>query len=252
MKSPILDSFSFMGGMLLKEIIPKNSVVESYFLYSGEIEIDLCSKERLVISHTSKYPTYEFWWMAKNQPRRIASMAESIFPGLSIEMLYRFQENWHKQRDPVYRAALFYILNRCSKENQVSSGALDRRRLSPITTSRFKKLSINNFHVILDKSQDLYTRINNNIKSDIRLFPVGDFGLNMLDAGSEGSYEQEYINHQQLYDTLSAEKFNWVVLYKYHKKVIQRYKDYNIIMVDKYGNQTTQQDNCEDIIVTNF
>jgi hypothetical protein len=166
--------------------------------------------------------------------------------------LYRFQENWHEQRDPVYRAALFYILNRCSEENQVSSGVINRRRLSPVTTSRFKKLSIDNFHVILDKPQSLCDRINNSIKSDIRLFPVGEFGLNMLDAGSEGSHEQEYINHQQLYETLSGEKFKWVVLYKYHKKVIQRYEDYNIIMVDKYGNRTIQQNRCEDIIVTNF
>ena len=43
-----------------------------------------------------------------------------------------------------------------------------------------------------------------------------------------------------------------VILYKYHKKLIKKYDDYNIIMVDKYGNRTARENNCEDVIVTNF
>ena len=237
MKSPILDPYQSMGANVLKSLIPKKSVVESYFLYSGELEINLSSNDRLVISHTCKYPIYEFWWMVKNQPYRVAKMAENVFSGISVDLLYRYQENWHEQRDPVYRSALFYILNRCSDSRLASSGKINKSLLSPLAISRFKKFSINNLYVVLDKNKDIGNRLNEQIDSDVKLFPVGRFKLNMLDAGSEGTYEREYINHQHLYKILKNSKFNWVVLYKFNSKVVEK---------------TYQKDNCEEIIVTNF
>jgi len=253
MKSPIVDQNAFVSGMVLKELIPKGSIVESFLLYAGEMELSLSSKDRLVIAHTNKYSVYEFWWMAKNRTKQIASLAQEILPGLTEDILYRLQDDWMSQRDPAYRSALFYILNRCSSNGRVTCGKIDKAKLSPITINRFKNMTIENLHLILDKSDDVHNSFSgHNIKSDFRFFPVGHFGLNLLDAGSHGATDQAYLNHDRLYRQLLKADAKWIILYKYHKKVIEKYKGYNIIMNDAYGNRTRQIDNCEDIIVTNF
>jgi hypothetical protein len=238
--------------MFLKELIPKGSVVESYLLYSGEMELNLSSKDRLVVAHTSKYPVYEFWWMIKNRGPQVASVVEDIYESFSDEILYRFQETWHEQRDPVYRSALFYVLNRCSLMCRVSCGEIDRTKLSSYAINRFKQFSADSLHLVLDKTKQVHESFNDGIKSDYRFFPVGQFGTNLLEAGSEGSHDMAHVHHHKLFKALNAASFKWVVLYKFHTKLLEKYKNYNIILIDKYGNRTPQQDNCEDVIVTNF
>ena len=252
MKSPLKDRYSFKSAKVLKEIFPEKSVIESYLLYSAELELALASANRLVIAHTNKYPVYEFWWMAKNRSHQIGSMAESIIGRMPEDMLYNFQENWHQQRDPVYRSALFYILNRCSSLACASSGEIDKSELTALSISRLKQFEANNFYVVLDKLEQVYTTINTEINSDFKFFPVGHYGQNLLDVGARGAVDMPHINHRRLLQKLEKAQYKWVVLYKHHQKLFDKLKHYNIIMIDKYGNRTRTLDNCEDIIATNF
>jgi hypothetical protein len=252
MKSPLKDRHSFKSAKVLKEIFPEKSVIESYLLYSAEIELALASTDRLVIAHTNKYPVYEFWWMAKNRSYQVASMAESIIGRMPEDMLYNFQDNWHQQRDPVYRAALFYILNRCSSLACASSGEIDKSELTALSISRLKQLKANNFYVVLDKFEQVHTTINTEINSDFKLFSVGHYSQNLLDVGARGAVDVPHINHRQLLQKLEKTSGKWVMLYKRHQKLFEKLKHHNIIMVDKYGNRTDDSDNCEDMIVANF
>ena len=252
MKSPLADKNSVVSDKVLKELLPTKSVIESFYLYSGTMEVSLALSDRLIVAHTNKYPTYEFWWMAKNRGHQVASMVENIFDEIPEKMLYTFQENWFKQRDPVYRAALFYILNRCSSMSEVSRGEIDKNRLNRFLVSRFKKINLDNFHILLDKFEGNRLNIANNIDSDYKFFPIGNYDLRLLESRDHGSAEIASVPHFDLHKSLSLASYKWVVLYKYHKNLIKKYDNYNIIMVDKYGNRTLQQDNCEDVIVTNF
>mgnify|MGYP003658644278 CR=1 FL=1 len=252
MKSPLKDRYSFKSAKVLKEIIPEKSVVESYLLYSAELELALASTNRLVIAHTNKYPLYEFWWMAKNKSHQVASMAESIIGRMPKDMLQNLQESWHEQRDPVYRSALFYILNRCSSLARASSGEIDKSELTALSITRLKRLQANNFYVMLDKFEQMHMTINTEIESDFKLFPVGHYSQNLLDTGACGSVDISHVNHRQLLQKLEKIECKWVMLYKAHRKLFERLKHYNMIMVDKYGNRTQDSNKCEDIIATNF
>ena len=253
MKSPLLDKNLFKSAKVLKELFPTKSIIESYLLYDGAMEIELACSDRFVIAHTNKYPTYEFWWMAKNKAFRVACLAENIFQTMPESMMYKFQENWFEQRDPYYRAALYYILNRCSDVRSVSHGKVDKDFLRPYSFESFKKFELDNFYVLLDKLDDVCECVKSSAaKSDFKLFPIGPYQVKLLESNYSGTTEQSLINHQNLFRMLKSADYKWAVLYKYHKKLIDKYKDYNIIMVDKYGNRTTQIDKCEDTIVTNF
>ena len=253
MKSPLLDKNAFKSAKVLKEIFPANSIIESYLLYSGAMEVELARSNRFVIAHTNRYPTYEFWWMAKNKAFRVGSLAESVFQTMPEPMLYKFQENWFEQRDPYYRAALYYILNRCSDVRSVSCGKVSKESLRPYSFESFKKFELDNFYVLLDKFDDVCQCVAaSDTKSDFKFFPIGPYRVKLLESEYSGTAEQSLINHQNLYRMLKAANYKWATLYKKHRKLFKKYKDYNIIMVDKYGNRTLQQDNCEDVIVTNF
>jgi len=253
MKSFLKDKNSFVSANLLKKIIPEGSVVETYFLYAGELELSLALNNRFVVSHTNKYPVYEFWWMAKHRGFQIGSMAESIAPRMSEELLIEFQENWYLQRDPVYRSALFYILCRCSKFAYASCGEVDKSGFTRRSLAKLKNFEADNFQVVLDKFANLYENINSEINSNFKLFPVGRYSRNYLMVPDEGrAPDLTYIDHHKLIGKLEEADYNWIAIYKKHNEVFEQLKNYRLMMVDKYGNQTSRRNNCEDIVVTNF
>jgi len=252
MKSPLKDPYVFKSAKVLKEIFPEKSIIESYLLYGAEMELNLAAANRMMIAHTNKYPVYEFWWMIKNHPRPIAAMAEDIAAGAEEKMLRVFQETWHQSRDPIFRSALFYILNRCSDLSRVSCGVIDKSNITSWCFSRLKQFEVKNFHLVLDKFEEFEEAINMDIKSDFKFFPLGHYRHNFLEAGSRGAVDLSFVNHQKLWQTLRDGDYKWVLLYKRHPHLLTALKSHNLIMVDTYGNRTTHEDKCEDIIVTNF
>jgi hypothetical protein len=94
--------------------------------------------------------------------------------------------------------------------------------------------------------------MNQAIQSDFKLFVVGKFGYNLLDESYTAGHDQTYVHHHQLLRCLEATDDKWVVLYKKHAAIIEKFEGYNIIMVNKYGRRTDKFDRCEDILIANF
>ncbi len=251
MKSPLKDAHEFKSLAVLKELFPEKSIVDSYYLQSGQIEVGLAAADRLVVAHTSKYPVYEFWWTVKQGAPRIAAMAQSVFNQLEEEMFPVLQENWHSYKDPIYRSALFFILNRCSEKGLASAGRIDKAGFNPICLSRLRKFQTDNLYVLLDKTPGISDK-NQTIQSDFKLFVAGKFGYNLLDESYASGHDQTYVNHHELFKRLNTVDGQWVVLYKKHPAIIEKFGGYNITMVNKYGRRTDKLDMCEDILIANF
>ena len=255
MPTPLKERYRTKSGKVLKELFPAKSVVETYLLYSGGIELSLAQSDRMVIAHTNKFPVYEFWWTAAQAPDRIAKMAEEIFPMLEDEMFDTLQEKWHIYSDPVYRSALFYILNRCSSTAAASHGVIDRAGLNPVALSQMKRLDTTNLYIVLDKHHDLEDNINTEIKSDYKLFPVGEFSYNLLDRNMSHAADLPYVNHLKLLAKLKKSDYKWAVLYKNHEGLFNKNNpifNSRIIMMDKYGRKTNKLLACEEVIFANF
>ena len=110
---------------------------------------------------------------------------------------------------PYNRSALFYILNRCSSLHETSRGEIDKNRLNRFLVSRFKKIQLDNFYVLLDKSEDANISTNNEIRSDFKFFPVGDYNLKLLEGRDHGTIEMSPVSHIKLRSELNAANYRW-------------------------------------------
>ena len=254
MKSPVKENINnFRCGRVLQELIPKGSVVDSYLLFGGQEELNLAERERFVIAHTTQYIIYEFWDCALSDPHRIVKIANDLYPKIqNVNMFAALQESWTSYSDPYLRATLFFLLNKCSSTGLISCGELDEKNWNPISLSHLKKFKIDNFHLAWDEGSNFIDSVKANEKGDYLLLPVGKFNYNLFEYGKSKGYEMTTIYHQRLYDTLETINNKWILMYKYHSRVATIYKGQNIIMVDKYGRETKQKENCEDLVIANF
>tara|TARA_Y100000310_G_C20534804_1_gene740332 strand:+ start:355 stop:1119 length:765 start_codon:yes stop_codon:yes gene_type:complete len=254
MKSPLKENINnFRCLKTLKEMIPQGSVVNSFHLFGGADELALADAQRLVFAHTTQYIIYEFWNCVLEDPHRIIALSKELFPKIKNPRIFTvIQEKWTTYRDPFLRAALFFMLNKCSESGLISSGHLDDKNFNPIVLSHLKKFKAEHFEPIWDENIEFHHSFKNVKNSDYLLFPIGRYNYNLFEYGKSKGHEMTTIHHKRFHQELQEIKEKWIVLYKQHPEVLNLYKNYNILMLDKYGRQTKQKDACEDLVIANF
>ena len=255
MKSPINYKDNHKSSLgVLKKIIPRGSVVSSFLFYSGEIELALSSTKRFISSYTNKYPVYEFWDCMQKDPKRINDIISSdSFKSFNNQRSFNIlQENWLSYHDPYMRAAIFLFLNWTSDVGLISSGKFEKLSNNPLRYEKVTNFNPRNFHLsLVESSMTIFDSIKANSGAQYTLIPMGRFNYNLLDEGKQAGIEQTIINHSDFHTFIKSFSGKCIILYKNHASVRKIYKDFNIKMIDKYGN-IANQDNCEELIVTNF
>tara|TARA_Y100000296_G_scaffold70998_1_gene86111 strand:+ start:953 stop:1717 length:765 start_codon:yes stop_codon:yes gene_type:complete len=254
MKSPIKESVNnFKALSVLKNIIPKGSVIDSFLFFSGNVELNLAESGRFIVAHTNKYVVYEFWKCAMENPAKIAEISNFLYPIGDEKAFHLFQENWPLYKDHYTRSALFFLLNRCSESGWISAGKFDDKNFNPVALSHLKRFSPKNFFLTLDKADTLNEAVTNSeMKGDYLLLPIGKFDYNFFEYGKSKGYEMTTVLHEELQKHLANIDKKWTVLYKNHPHLYKLYKDHNTIMIDKYGKRTEDKGNCEEVIFANF
>ncbi|MAH51677.1 hypothetical protein CMI37_38020 [Candidatus Pacearchaeota archaeon] len=259
MKTPLKDPYDFKCTKIVKELIPRGSVVDSFLLYSGKIEFSLAESGRKVKAHTNKITIYDFWDCALKNPDVIAENAEYFssmlapHPIFSNEkMFYTLQEKWDSYDDPYLRSGLFFLLNRSSETGLISSGKFNMEDFNSISLMNMQRFKIKNFNITHDNKEKFLDSLDNVRKTDYLLFPVGRFELNLFEEGKSKGNEDTYINHRELRETLANDKRKWILAYKYNQQLLDAYKNFNFILIDKYGRRTYNKNHCEDALVFNF
>ena len=189
MKTPVRDSLNFKSLSIIKELIPKRSVISSFLLYSGKIELGLVGDRRLVVAHTNKYVIYEFWKCIMEDPGLVAEHSVFFFerllkskpPFTNEKTFARLQETWPRARDPFVRAANFFLLNRCSEAALISSGKLNTKYFNPVSVSNLKKFEASNFYLAYDKQEGFVDSIDATEDSEYMFFPVGKYSYNFFE-----------------------------------------------------------------------
>jgi site-specific DNA-adenine methylase len=253
MKSPIRENVNnFKCLSLLRELIPAGSVVNSFLFFDGNLEFGLSDSNRFVIARTNRYVIYEFWDCVIKDAIKVAGISKFIFASMEPNMFHIFQETWPKHKDPYLRAAIFFLLNRCSENGTISSGKFVPKNYNPVALSHLNKFQINNFHIEWDKTEDFVKGVINAPKADFTLLPIGKFSYNFFEHGKSRGFEMTSINHKELFDALQRQEDKWVVIYKSHPQLYKLYKDYNITMLNKYGKTITDRGECEEVVIANF
>lgn len=239
---------------VIKQLIPPGSVVDSYAFYDSKMEFSLAFDRRFVNAYTTSKPIFIFWKCLMYDPKRIYDIvASEIFKFDNSEPTHiALQEVWHKQENPFLLAALFFTLNRSSDTGYVSSGAVDLEKLTPVIIQKIKTfVAPENFHINYMES-DIHDKIKCDTESDYILLPAGDFEYGLFDHGKSLAIEQTYIKHRELIKICNDKHNKIVIVYNFSPKVLAAYKGNRIIMVDKYGKETSQQERAKEVVVANF
>jgi hypothetical protein len=250
-KSPIKDlRFKNLSLSLLKDLIEKDSIVNTYGLFSGNVEISLSLSDIKINAFTNKPVIYQFWYcLFENNTRLYNILTDSSFKFRGIAEYNLLQEGLTRYKDAYYRSSLFFMLNRCSTTGQVSCGEFKPDDYNPMALNYLKTF---------EKPElfDIFYYQNNHEKiEDVNyiLFPSLNFSYNLTDIGTTNSYDNYIFNSKKLRTLLNTQKDRKIIMiYNKHPGLFDFYKEYCLTMVDKYGHQTDDEKGCEEIIVTNF
>ena len=253
MRTPIKDlRYTTKSLSQLKKIIPPESYVETFLLFSGNIEINLAEANRHVTAHTTKLVIYDFWKSMIEAPEFVADIAAHLYPFEDEKLFNVFQEKYHQNKDPHVRAALFFLLNRCSSDGMISHGKLESKNYNPVALSYIKRFNPVNFGVKYDEQDDFMTTLSGTKDADYIFLPVGKFSFNFLEEGINRGPEETTVYHKDLKRTVDAISTKTILNYQFHPEVLKLYKDYTIVMLDKYGRKTTNRETAKELLVANF
>ena len=236
----------------LKKLFPKNSKISSFFLHDGVLEVGLASSKRLLVTHTNKYSIYEFWSILKNQPALISSMTEFINKRITIPELYLLQDNWHERKDSLERSSFFFMLSKYSDSGYASHGNLDKKRLNALHINRIKNFKCEDLYILFDQCDDPTDTFVTAKDTDFILLPIGDFSYNLFDQGKNIGPDMYLFDHNKIKKLVVEMDKKWALVYNTHPALFKIYKDYHIIMIDKYGNKTQEKNSCTELIISNF
>lgn len=106
----------------IEQKIPKRIQVNTFPLYSGEVEASLSTKGYKVRAITNKFVVNEFWQTLNKSPQQLQKFITFFSKKPVEEIGFFLQKEWFKSRDPLIRSALFYILQNSSTECLASKG----------------------------------------------------------------------------------------------------------------------------------
>ena len=222
-------------------------------LYSGAIEINLGESGRHVLSHTTSFVIYDFWRSMFDSPETIVRAINHFWPIDDEKLFDVYQTRFRSFSDHLVRAAMFFILNRCSSEGMIQSGILDSQNFNPLAINYIKRFKKTNFDVVWNSDENFVDTVTEETDADYIYIPAGRFSYNLLDDGINRGFEETRVHHATLCDKLKTFDKKVILDYIYHPRVVKMYKHFpTIILLDKYGRITSREESAEEVILANY
>jgi hypothetical protein len=253
-KSPlqIAANKKFNCASVLKEMIPRGSVLNSFPFYDGNLEFQVMKDDRFLVAHTNKYSVYEFWRCAMADSARVLSLAREIWPLESPGMFHVYQDKQVKLKDPFVRSAVFYALNQTSDSGLISSGKQVRQDLDPLCELALKKFNSDRFHIKFDNETDEALTFSNTNDGEYSLIIGGRYSHNLFEEGKPAGPEETKLYHDKIKKHFESTAGRTVLVYHYSVGVMKAYRTYNIRMMNKWGRPTEDRESCAEVIIANF
>ena len=236
----------------INKLIEIPSKINSFAFFTGELEFRLSDYGHYISAHTVNQYVYEFWEHVMTDPGRLYDVVNSPhcqFDG--AEAFYSLQKTWSLETG-ITRAALFYILNRCSDVGGISRGCLDIEGFNYFSNRHLRDIRLpHNFELILDDDLSLDSQIKQAEPADYTMAHLGRFGYNLFDRGRLRGPEDTAVNHRKIRDVMTQDNTKMLVVYKYHPQIKTFFSDFNLIFVDACGIPCNNPETSEEIIVTN-
>lgn len=206
------------------DFIPKNTKkLCSPFIGGGSIELACAAQGIRVHAADAFKPLVEFWKYALKSPAMLSQRVQAYYP-LSRTEFYALQKSYIQYKDPVDRAAVFYVLNRSSFSGTTLSGGMspNHPRFTKSAIERLKKFYINglsvacaDYNVMLRRHEDKLLYLDPPYANGGKLY------------GKKGDMHEKF-NHQKLADTLKK-RDGWILSYNDCKMIRELYRGYKFI-----------------------
>jgi hypothetical protein len=237
----------------LLEIIPAGSIVDTFLLFSGDVEINLAEYDRFVIAHTNKYAIYEFWWSVQRESDRMYKIVTCDQFKFHPTMYEIMQRRWVEFKDPIVRSAIFFTLNQMSETGNVSSGKLIGNSFNPVALGNLRAFKASdNIHFVLDKGEDFMQSLDSELRGDYAVVFAGKFNYNLFDYGKSQSYDTYTVDHRKLKDLFESSNKKLMLIYNFDNRVDKFFKKHKKILIDKYGRTTDNKEEAVEVIIANF
>lgn len=257
-----------------KYLIPKfpNDITEyrEPFLGGGSVALAF-SKEnpKIPVWVNDLYnPLYTFWCILRDRPDELYEILkdakeEHSTPDSARELFTQMKIDLnHPESEDIYRAAAFYIINKCS-----FSGLTESSSFSP--QASVSNFSMNGIEKLPEFSELIQNwRITNLSYSDMTLTPPPANTFWFLDPpydikdnlyGNKGSLHKGF-NHQEFhsYMTQGNMKDNWMITYNSNPTLQEWYKDYYqtswelTYTMRSVGDYMNEQKDRAELLITNY
>ena len=236
----------------LKHIIPyfPKDLTEmvSPFFGGGSIEIHYASQGVKVHGYDIFEPLTNFWQHVLARAPAMAHTLEGALYPCSKENFKYFQERvTNTSLDPMLRACVFYVVNRCSFSGATLSGGMspNHPRYTQSSIDRLRDFKCNNLTVECASFEDSLRR------HDDETFIYADPPYLLEKStlyGERGSTHKDF-DHQRFAEEIKK-KNNWVISYNPHPEILELYKDYEIVYPEwAYGMSSDKK--SKEILILN-
>ena len=251
--TPLKSPNNFICAEALKNIISKDSKIDSFGFSSGQLELSLLRDGYDITFFTNKLFVWEFWLHLKTNHVNFIDDVRSIHESLNFNDLVNIKQNWTKLFDETeFRAALFYLLNRYSSNGVFSRNEIIKTNFSPLNLRQLDMVAplIKNADFRYHKHEDLCDFIQDLEGDNLYMIPATEYKYRVLMGNYVPNQEEVYFNHERIFNILNDSDKKILAIYKYNDYVDQMYK--NKIYVDKSGKITNNKKIAEEIVFNNF
>ena len=146
------------------------------------------------------------------------------------------------------------MLNKYSPNGTISHGDVRKENFSPISLETLKRFNYYSeglkFHYY--KEDEFITGLDNLNEDEFLFLPVGNYKYNLIGKHTYIGYETYHVNHKQIKGKLKELNNDFVMVYKNHPRLLEEFKDFNHLFVNKYGVPTMRNELADDVIITNL
>lgn len=216
---------------LIISLIPPNiTQLCSPFIGGGSVELACATRGITTTTYDLFLPLVEFWQHLLSEPERLAREIEKYYP-LPKAQFYELQKIQHNLDTRLKRAAVFYVLNRCSYSGATLSGGMspDHPRFTNSSIQRIRDFHNPNIQVHQMDFQDSIP-----LHKDTFLYLDPPYLIKNSLYGKNGNTHRDFDHEALLY--LLRKRNGWILSYNNCSEILEMYTDYKILFpIWKYG-----------------
>lgn len=214
------------------------------FLGGGSVEIACASRGIKIKAYDIFLPLVEFWQYLLEDPTKLANEVKKFYP-LPKEKFYHLQAIQFSIKNGLTRAAVFYVLNRCSYSGSTLSGGMSpgHPRFTMSSIQRLREFYNPNIKV---EAMDFKESISQNEESFLYLDPPYLIKNKLYGRNGDTHKDFDHIGLRRILQNRNQ----WILSYNNCPEIIQMYGDYKILFpVWKYG-MSNNKDSREILVLS--